>query len=128
VSRGRPSAGPALGKLPAATVVAGSFLIAAAVIRGAAAWTTQLGPLPTHPPGVAVLEAELASEHARAEALQTALDDLVAGSKELGAALDAAGARLDERLGAAQGLRSELSAARARLEGLQRALAAAGRR
>jgi septal ring factor EnvC (AmiA/AmiB activator) len=102
------------------------LLAGAATIRAAAAWTAASSPLTSKPPSIEQLRADLVTEQARSDALQARLDELVAGSTELTAALQAARDQIARDATEAETLRANLTSAQKKLSSLERSIRQAG--
>jgi peptidoglycan hydrolase CwlO-like protein len=96
-----------------------SLFVGAATIRAAAVWTAASSPLGAKPPSIESLQAALANEQARSAALQAQLDQLAAGSADLTGAINAARERITNDAAQADGLRTSLKAAKAKLASLE---------
>ncbi len=94
-------------------------------IKLAADWTRAAAPLAVPPVSLAELQAGLATEQARADALQHDLDAIESAAGDLSAALAAAQERVGTDTATADQLRADMAAAQARLAKLQAALAKA---
>lgn len=112
-----------------ATVVGVIAVLAIGVgsIRAAAAWTAASAPLTVAPVTVAALEATIADERARSEALLAQMAALDGRSRDLQAALEAAGERIDADAVHADDVEGQLAAAKAKLAKLEKAIAKAKR-
>src|SRR4029079_7563797 len=97
-------------------------------IRAASAWTAASAPLSVAPVSVANLQADLADEHARSEALTQQLHELDARSLELETALTQANDRITSDTTHATDLEEQLADASAKLVKLESAIAKAKKR
>ncbi len=105
-----------------AAIVAGvalALLVAAASIRSAAVWASSSAPLTVAPVTVEVLQARLADEQARSEALRADLAAMTSHAAELDQALSAVGGQVDAGAAAAADVDARLVAAKTRLVKLQ---------
>jgi septal ring factor EnvC (AmiA/AmiB activator) len=113
-----------------AAVIAGVALvviIGAASVRAAGMWTAQAAPLTVAPTTVSELEAKLAQEHARSDALEQDLAALGGQVVDLRSAIDAASTQLDTDATTAGGLQDRMKAAQDRLAKLDALVAKAER-
>jgi hypothetical protein len=94
-------------------------------IRAASAWTAASAPMTVAPVTVATLQANLADEHARSQALIQQLHDLDARSRDLETALSLAQERVDSDASHATDLEAQLAAANKQLAKLETAIAKA---
>lgn len=99
--------------------------LSAGAIRIAAAWTAASAPLTAAPASVAVLQAALEDERARAAALTQQLEALDSRSQDLAAALGQAQGRISADAAHARDLNEGLASAKARLTKLETTLARA---
>jgi len=97
-------------------------------IRAASAWTAASAPLSVAPVSVANLQADLADEHARSQALTEQLHELDARSLELESALSQANDRIASDTTHATELEQRLADASAKLGKLETAIAKAKKR
>jgi len=111
------------------TVVAvvASLLVGLGAIRAAAAWTASAAPLDVAPVSAESLQARLANESARSQALVDRLTELTAHTEELTVALAAAEARIGSDAEDAAQLTKDLAAARKKLAALEKSIREAGR-
>jgi peptidoglycan hydrolase CwlO-like protein len=113
-----------------AAVIGGVLLvvvIGAASVRAAGLWTAEAAPLTVAPVSVSELEARLAQEQARSDALEGDLATLGSQVVELRSALAAAGSQLDTDAEAAGSLQDRMQAAKDRLAKLDALVAKAER-
>jgi chromosome segregation ATPase len=96
-------------------------------IRAASAWTAASAPLTVAPVTISSLEADLAQERARSDALRTQLLELDTRSRELETALVQARERIGSDTVHAGELEDQLKDATGKLEKLEKAIAKAKR-
>jgi DNA repair exonuclease SbcCD ATPase subunit len=106
-------------------VVIAAVLIGFVAIRAAAAWTVDSAPLVASPASAQTLEAALADEQARSAGLQAQLGALTGQTAEMGAALEAARARVVADARHAEDLARDLSGANKKLKALEQSIRAA---
>lgn len=106
-------------------VAVASLFGGAAVIRAAAGWTADAAPLSDQPPDPAALVNQLRNEQAYAGALADQLSEVTSQASELQGALEAAQAKAKGDAASGDALAVQLAAAQARLETLEKQLAAA---
>ena len=115
----------ALRRLATALAVVAVIALGFGSIEAASAWTAASAPLTIAPVSVTTLQANLADEHARSQALTDQLHELDARSHDLESALAQANDRIAGDATHASDLEKQLAAASRKLNKLETAIATA---
>ena len=115
----------ALRRLATAVGVVAVLALGYGSIRAASAWTAASAPLTVAPVSVRTLQANLADEQARSEALTQQLQALDARSQDLETALSQAQERIDSDATHAGDLEQQLAEAKAKLAKMEASIAKA---
>ena len=115
----------ALRRLATAIGVVAVMALGFGSIKAASAWTAASAPLSVAPVSVTTLQASLANEHARSQALTQQLHELDARSQDLETALTQANDRIASDTAHATDLEKQLAAAAKKLDTLETAIAKA---